>query len=311
MTTTNIFETGATSTNTIADVHQANTTSTDSYQSARNNSLAAIEANIADMTARMNNSKVEQASTQPQSTSNITQESTNLQTAPSDGTATPNLGTPTTPEELSYQQRFVKAKQYYDQQITDTRAQVASLEAKLANAPAATADEAIATNDTAHRETMNARVLELESQLATSRQEKAVGDVVKKHSDFYDIVSSQDWDTWKDTQPANIQAMITGNTDDSVSMIRALDLYKFDKNIAGSSQQSQTTTKATQTIQPSAADSVSTGQSTTVNVDGSSNGRIWTRSEISRMSGEEYKVFQEDILLAQTQGRIRDDKTNR
>ena len=155
-----------------------------------------------------------------------------------------------------------------------------------------------------------ARVKELETQLASTRQEKAVGEVVKSHGDFYDIVSSGEWNTWKQKQPSNIQLMIEGNTDDSASMIRAIDLYKFDTG-AGNNSQSLQQNSGMANNYNSAADSVTTGQATSVDTAGTTGTRIWTDAEIGKMSLSEYENNYEAIQSAIAEGRVRDTKPKR
>ena len=260
----------------------------------------------------------DQAGTQPGTSTQ--QNLTHNSMIPSDGADTStNQAAATSDEDLTYRERLKNAKSYYDKEITQTRNQVKELQTQLSNAQnppqspeeltalkAANPEmfralEAMVNNN--NNSNTEARVEELMSELAKTRQEKAVGEVVSKHKDFYDVVKSDDWNEWKVKQPQGIQDMITGNADNSDAMIRALDLYKFDKGTTP--LQAQTNTS--QTVDTSAADAVTGAQSTDVNTSGQSNKRIWTRSEIARMSIQEYEAFESDILLAQTENRIQDD----
>jgi len=317
-------QTGVTSTNnnTVAIASHDST-----HQSvARASALNKLEQEIQDLSNLHMQSQVNQAGANASGDTTLQGLAPNMTMNPNDGPATSSLPEPTTPEEKSYRERYANSKAYYDKTITDTRAELAVAQAALANAqnPPQTAEElealrarnpdmfkAFESMVSSNQGMTETRVRELETQLAKTRQEKAVGDVVKKHEDFYQIMSSNEWTEWKNRQPHNIQEMINGNTDDSISMIRALDLYKFDKGVASSSSM-HTQNQQYANNNSSAADAVTGTQSTGVDSGGTSNKRVWTRSEIAKMSIQEYETFAEDILLAQTEGRIRDDKqTNR
>lgn len=287
-------------------------------QVRRTNSLQALEQEINELEAMYAQPITDQAGTQPGTSTQ--QNLTHNSMIPSDGADTStNQAAATSDEDLTYRERLKNAKSYYDKEITQTRNQVKELQTQLSNAQnppqspeeltalkAANPEmfralEAMVNNN--NNSNTEARVEELMSELAKTRQEKAVGEVVSKHKDFYDVVKSDDWNEWKVKQPQGIQDMITGNADNSDAMIRALDLYKFDKGTTP--LQAQTNTS--QTVDTSAADAVTGAQSTDVNTSGQSNKRIWTRSEIARMSIQEYEAFESDILLAQTENRIQDD----
>ena len=292
-------------------------------QGNRNTSLNALEQEIRDLEAQYATPGVSQAGTQ-QSDTSTNQNLVPNQMIPSDGAATSTDMAPATSGQstLTDRERQAITKKYYDEEITAERKLTASLKQQLAaakNPPQSAAEldalkasnpdmfkafEAMVNNN--NNSNTEARVEELMSELAKSRQEKAVGEVVNKHSDFYDIVKSDDWASWKNTQPQGIQDMITGNADNSVAMIRAIDLYKFDKGTKP--LQAQTSSNNNQQVMnSSAADAVVGAQSTNVDSTGQSNKKIWTRSEIAKMTIQQYETFEQDILLAQRENRIKDD----
>ena len=239
---------------------------------------------------------------------------------PDDGLATLTDDLPaTTEEEQTYRKRFTDLKSHYDKTTHEQRLRIAALERQVSEegnlAPQTEAElEEFRQKNPDMFATMEAllnqknssmseeQVTELREEIASIRQEKAVAVIQSKHADFYDVVSSSSWTSWLAEQPEHIQNMVKGNTDYAASFTRAIDLYKFDKGVVSTAPSKSNSNNTTTQQAPSAADAISTRGTGEVS---DSNKRIWTTTEIDKMSLNEYEIFQEDLALAQKEGRIR------
>lgn len=231
----------------------------------------------------------------------------------------------TSEEEKTYRKRFIDLKQYYDKTVGEQRQQISALEVTASNAAPQTQEELEAFKNKnpemfATMESMlnnnnngmtESRVAELETMLAKSRQETAMKDIQSKHSDFYEVVADPSWQAWVDKQPESVVSMVRGNTDNAQSFIRALDLYKFDKGGAANNTASTSNNTYNQPYQSSAADAVTNLGGVDGSTVGETSKRIWTRSEINKLSIAEYEMFKEDILVARNEGRIQDNLKKR
>jgi len=319
-------------TTTNADTQQqSQTTKTvPEFNPGRNPSLAKLEEEIKQLEEQRNADQI--AAVRGQEPSPVTSTEPVTPTVPPEGTASPanpddGLATltddlpATTEEEQTYRKRYTDLKSHYDKATHEQRLRIAALERQVSEegnlAPQteaeleefrqknpdmfATMEALLNKNKTSLSE---AQVLELQEEIASIRQEKAVAVIQSKHSDFYDVVSSSAWTDWLDKQPTHIQSMVKGNTDDAASFTRAIDLYKFDNGVVSTGATPSVSNSNNTTTQqaPSAADAISTRGTGEVS---DSNKRIWTTTEIDKMSLAEYELFQEDLAIAQAEGRIR------
>ncbi len=119
--------------------------------------------------------------------------------------------------------------------------------------------------------------------------------LVTKHPDFEDIRGSEDFHSWAEEQPEQIQEWIYNNPDNAALASKAIDLFKFETGL-----QTQTKSQPRQKQQGSAADMVST-KTTTVDTQ---QPRIWTEREIAAMSLDQFDKYEEEINLAVSEGRV-------
>ena len=119
------------------------------------------------------------------------------------------------------------------------------------------------------------------------------------HPDSEDIKGSDEFHAWADTQPEQIQDWIYRNPDNVGLASKAIDLYKLESGIKQSSPKRRS--NQVQQSPESAADMVSTK---TTNVEPKSP-KIWTETEIAKMSLDQFDRLEDEIRLAQEEGRIR------
>lgn len=135
-----------------------------------------------------------------------------------------------------------------------------------------------------------------EQELAIREAEQAMK---QSHPDYDDIRGSDEFHKWAEEQPDQIQDWIYRNPDNVGLASKAIDLYKLESGIKQSSPKRRS--NQVQQSPTSAADMVSTK---TTNVEPKSP-KIWTETEIAKMSLDQFDRLEDEIRLAQEEGRIR------
>ena len=119
-----------------------------------------------------------------------------------------------------------------------------------------------------------------------------------RHPDFDDIRNSDDFHSWADSQPMEIKSWIYENNSDGKLAARAIDLYKKDRGLGLDKK----TEKKTVTQNQGADLLVKTNEQVQVP---QSNEVVFSRSDIAKMSDEEFMQYEKDIVKAQREGRVK------
>jgi len=147
-------------------------------------------------------------------------------------------------------------------------------------------------------QTLQEEVESLKKRNEALAQREAQLELGRLHPDFNDIKESDDFHSWADSQPMEIKSWIYENNSDGKLAARAIDLYKKDRGL-GLDKKTETKT----TTQNQGADLlVKTREQVQVP---QSNEVVFNRSDISKMSDEEFMQYEKDIVKAQREGRIR------
>jgi uncharacterized protein YutD len=147
-------------------------------------------------------------------------------------------------------------------------------------------------------QTLQEEVESLKKRNEALAQREAQLELGRLHPDFNDIKESDDFHSWADSQPMEIKSWIYENNSDGKLAARAIDLYKKDRGL-GSDKKTETKT----TTQNQGADLlVKTREQVQVP---QSNEVVFNRSEIAKMSDEEFMQYEKDIVKAQREGRIK------
>jgi hypothetical protein len=134
-----------------------------------------------------------------------------------------------------------------------------------------------------------------EAEIAAREAETALQE---RHPDFDQIRGDDSFHEWAQEQPDQIQDWIYNNPDNVTLAVKALDLYKLE---TGKGQVTQKKRSNRRQKQNSAADMVSTK---TTNID-AKEAKIWTESEIAKMSLDQFDRVEDEIKLAMEEGRVR------
>ena len=215
----------------------------------------------------------------------------------------------------NYKKRYDDLKRRYDQKLGEFRQKEMGFEARLQSsqpqyeAPKSqeeiqefrntnpdlydtveTVAHSIAANQLDSLQPRLSALEQREHEIAMREAEQSVRD---SHPDYDDLRGDPDFHAWAEEQPEQIQDWVYRNPDNVALASKAIDLYKMEspKRRSNSRQESK----------QSAADMVSTK---TTNVE-SPQQRIWTETEISKMSLDQFDKHEEDIRLAIDEGRIR------
>ena len=133
-----------------------------------------------------------------------------------------------------------------------------------------------------------------ESEIAEREAETALKE---RHPDFDNIRGDDNFHEWAQEQPEQIQDWIYNNPNNVTLAVKALDLYKLETGKGRSTQKKRSNRQQG----GSAADMVSTK---TTNVD-AKEAKIWTESEIAKMSLDQFDRVEDEIKLAMEEGRVR------
>jgi hypothetical protein len=134
-----------------------------------------------------------------------------------------------------------------------------------------------------------------EAEIAAREAETALQE---RHPDFDQIRGDDGFHEWAQEQPDQIQDWIYNNPNNVTLAVKALDLYKLE---TGKGQVTQKKRSNRRQKQNSAADMVSTK---TTNID-AKEAKIWTESEIAKMSLDQFDRVEDEIKLAMEEGRVR------
>jgi hypothetical protein len=241
---------------------------------------------------------------------------------PKEEQATPSEESETPPvknsKDVNYKKRYDDLKKHYDNRIAEFKQKEQELLAEAAEkAPKYQAPKTLeeleqfkaknpdlyeTVETVAHLQSEN-QTEELRQQLTALQEREA--DIMKReaetilrerHPDFEDIRGDDAFHEWAKEQPDDIQKWIYANNSDATLASRAIDLYKMEKGINQPPQKRQ----SKQEENRSAADMVST-KTTTVDAKAP---KVWTESEIAKMSIDQFDKYEDEIKQALAEGRI-------
>jgi len=140
------------------------------------------------------------------------------------------------------------------------------------------------------------RLQELDEERYEIQRQRAENAILKVHSDFNEIKTSDEFHTWAEEQPKWVQDAVYENADDPKSVIRVIDLYKVDMGM--------TKTAKKQSVRD-AASSVKVGSRPSIEEDESSS--YFTESQVAKMSDKDYEKNESKILEAMRSGKFKYD----
>lgn len=211
-------------------------------------------------------------------------------------------------ENANYKKRYDDLKKHYDTKINEFKQKEQELQAEARMTQQV--EQAVRHEDAVEAEQVQDEYVEtapavetddrlsaLEEREAKIARKEAEQTLYSAHPDFADIRKSDEFHSWAKSQPEAIQDWVYNNPNNVDLAVKAIDLYKLESGIQvsqGTSQQSQTSTKA------SAADMVST-KTTTVDA---KEAKVWSQREIAALSMADYDKHEKEIDAAIMEGRV-------
>ena len=247
--------------------------------------------------------------------------STNNTTATMDKVQDSALNVETNPyNKVDYKKRYDDLKRYYDRKLGEWTSKENDLKTQLReNRPKYTPPKSKEELDSFKKEypdiygvvetvshlqsenqmqNLQEEVDSLKKQNQALAQREAQLELGRLHPDFSEIKESDDFHNWADSQPMEIKSWIYENNSDGKLAARAIDLYKKDRGL-GLDKKTETKT----TTQNQGADLlVKTREQVQVP---QSNEVVFSRSDIAKMSDEEFMQYEKDIVKAQREGRVK------
>lgn len=141
---------------------------------------------------------------------------------------------------------------------------------------------------------LEAEVETLKKDRKTLEKERVHNLISKDHSDWDQIKDSPEFHDWLNEQPKDIQNWIYGKIDADLAS-KAVKLYKTEKGV-------KTVKKSSNNERASAAEAVVTNRRT--DPPANNQKKVWKASEIAKMDGPTWDKYEDEILLANREGRI-------
>ena len=211
-----------------------------------------------------------------------------------------------TPEEKTYKKRHTDARKYINEQ--DNR--IKALENRLNNPQdpsnvrlpksdedinswAAKYPDVAAIVETIAEKKAREKFSQAEGRLqrideinAEAERTKSENEIRKSHSDFDDLKASDAFHDWAEEQPKWVKDALYENSDDPMSVVRVIDLYKVDNGMDTRGKKSSTKDAAS-AVMP---------KRSSANPEQNSSKPKYTESMVEKMSMAEYEKNQDAIL---------------
>ena len=212
----------------------------------------------------------------------------------------------------NYKKRYDDLKRHYDEKLSEFKQREQELLATARpqyQAPKTQEDiekfkeeypDLYDTVETVAHLRSSEQVGQIEAQLSAIKereariiQREAEADILAKHPDFPELRNSEEFHTWAESQPEQIQHWIYKNPDNAQLASKAIDLFKLENGY-------KTQTKSQSKPKGSAADMVST-KTTAIDA---KQPKIWTEGEIAAMSLDKFDKYENEIREAISEGRV-------
>ena len=221
---------------------------------------------------------------------------------------------------VDYKKRYDDLKRYYDRKLGEWSSKEQELKVQLQeNRPKYTPPKSKEELDAfkndypdiygvvetvSHLQSQN-EVKSLQEELeslkkanTTLQQREAELELSKYHPDFEQIKESDDFHDWADVQPMEIKKWIYENNSNGALAARAIDLYKKDRGLGFDKKTEK------KKLKNEGADLlVKTNEQAQIP---DSKEPFFKRSDILKLSDEEFIRYEKDIVKAQREGRIID-----
>lgn len=210
---------------------------------------------------------------------------------------------------VNYKKRYDDLKRHYDNKVNEWKQKEQALQQQTPKYEVPKTPEELANfkeqypevydtiETVAHQmsqkqmEAMQEKLNRFEARENEITRKEAEAELAKAHPDYQELRSSPVFHKWVQEQPDEIQSWLYKSLDPRLAT-KAINLFK--KEIQWEAKKSQSTGDATATVQ--------TKGSGSRQVD--SRDKIWTTTEIKRLSSKEFEKVSNDIDKAYKEGRV-------
>jgi hypothetical protein len=133
-----------------------------------------------------------------------------------------------------------------------------------------------------------ARLKQIDEMSAEAERKKNEAEIRAVHKDFDELRDSDAFHNWADEQPKWVKDALYENADDPKSVIKVIDLYKFENGLD---------TRGRKSAAKDAASAIVTKR-TKIDVDADGGGKTIYESQVQKMSDREYEKRQDEIMEA-------------
>lgn len=137
---------------------------------------------------------------------------------------------------------------------------------------------------------------ELKALREKEANERLFREVVSVHSDADEIRKSQEWVEWFNEQTPLVRSLVESNN--ARDVIRGIDLFKKDTGF-GSAYSRTPNVPASKSVEAAGAVTTATARMAPV-----TDVKVWTMSEINKLSPKEYAAYKDQIYKARRENRI-------
>ena len=154
-------------------------------------------------------------------------------------------------------------------------------------------------------EALHKQIDSLNDKSIVSQQAANIARVKHRHPDFDEVTNTDEFQNWAESKSPAIQKLIFDNLcetdEDTDALIDLIDAYKAVSGKQAKTPRKSETREASKDVnaRSSVTDPVKSGK------------KIWKESEIAKLKGREWEKYEDEIMLANIEGRIEFDVTHR
>lgn len=224
---------------------------------------------------------------------------------------------------VDYKKRYDDLKRHHDRKINDMKAEIAKVREEMRSnrpqyTPPKSADDLAKFREenpdiyevvesvshlraSEEMKDLQEELKELKEKLLYEEAKRAYMELKSLVPDYEQIKVDPDFHDWAESQPKEIQDWIYNNRTNVQLAVRAINLYKADRGVQNSNTQRPPSNVSQSDNRGSAADAVPTRSQKSEPETGE---KVWKRSEIARLSVQQYEKYRDEIDRAFAEGRI-------
>lgn len=211
-----------------------------------------------------------------------------------------------TPEEVTYKKRYADLRRFSQEKENKHKKELDDLKSQLEatrKAPTMPDDE-LNQIEQEHPDAVRAitaiterRIKELEAKITKTEHDKDVETALrvleKSHPDWEAIRASAEFHAWVEEQPEDVQNWVYNNETKGDLAAKAITMYKLEKGLSEKPKSRVSKVDASKLVDGSRQTDIP-----------NQNPKVWTWTEIGKLSQRDYERLEPEIKKARVEGRI-------